>query len=327
MLATMARRTGTLRLGFGLSAMLGLAVGCFDPSLPTVSCGEANPSCPPRHFCDFGAGECRREIGGAETDAGGDASSDGSSNPALSDDGLVVRYFIDEAGTGQGPNELVDAANDPQNLSLSYGDNMDLSFSVDNGGNKVLRWERLGLSGGANTDISTGKVRDALTMATTVTIEAVIQFSRADGGPGSPILLLGNSIGNGTLALRAEATRRLRVYFNIKAVGRYELDQGDERVVVHAVIDTSEADNSRLVVYANGVAQANMSNEEPFSMEFLQLSPVGQQLLIGNRAPPADNSSIDGAIGYVALYSKALDAETVGRHAARLLASDDNDPN
>ncbi len=38
----------------------------------------------------------------------------------LVDVGLLARYFIDEAGQGQGPSQLIDAAADPLNLTLSY---------------------------------------------------------------------------------------------------------------------------------------------------------------------------------------------------------------
>ena len=129
-------------------------------------------------------------IGGA---AGG---MGGSPLTALHDRGLTTRYYIDEAGSGRGPDELIDAAPDPLTLSLDYGSTAappiggaggtggmmgtggsepNWSFTeVD--GNRGLSSLVPHRSGGASAGLSAPKLQ-ALDGATEATIECVVDFS------------------------------------------------------------------------------------------------------------------------------------------------------
>lgn len=328
-----------------LLVMCGYDWDAFDPRLGDGSGGASTTD------GGGGVGAAPGGMGGVDASGGmGGAGGDGGDEPALVDRGLIARYFINEAGAGTGPGELVDSAPDPLPLALSYGDVNDalpmggaggvggaggggvggapgpggpnMSFTeVD--GHRGLTWIHKNISGRASTSVSNTKVLQ-LDQTTQGTIECVAEIEDAGGTSACGRLShLGvNNYGSFTLCVGTPS--RIDAFFNRRQVEAWSTSLSG-RIVLHYVLDTALVDPAaRVLMYLDGadLGVGNAADEPPMEGELLELS-TGLYAL-GNRID--EEASFMGTLFYCALYSVAFTPEEVANNAALLLLGDDAPP-
>jgi hypothetical protein len=250
---------------------------------------------------------------GAEGGAGGSA-------PTLVDRGLVVRYFIDEAGSGQGPSELFDAAPNPLDLALTYS--ADLAFTSVSSG-RGLRWTANNSSGDARATITGTKFHTMLHGSTTATIEAVVDVTSV-GGAYNHFTTVGPGGNAGDLSLFTASNTTVRLAWDSATdIGTWTVPMTTAgRIVLQAVLDTSLAtatDRTRL--YVDGVAAPRASGTPPAQGSTVDLTP-STTFVIGNGVG-STTLSIGGTIFYIAYYAEALSLDDLSTNAELLAASDD----
>jgi len=103
----------------------------------------------------------------------------------LVDRGLIVRYFVDEAASGQGPSQLLDAAPSPLNLGITYS--TALSFA-EVASNRALNWTSGDAAGDARVSLGSTKINSALQGSTSGTIEVVVNVTALTGPWAAPPL-------------------------------------------------------------------------------------------------------------------------------------------
>jgi hypothetical protein len=238
----------------------------------------------------------------------------------LVNDGLVVRYYLDEAASGTAPTTVGDAAPNPLDLNLNYA-NAVMSFTEDAAGHRGLLFADWGLDDRASIAVDGTKLGTEVHAHKTITLEAVVDI---EGVSGSGTRLI--HFGSGTesrLTLELFSTSRIDLYWNDSdrlAEGVYDLSAGN-RVVVHAVIDTAQADaDARAMLYVNGAPLAKTINSPPVQDEVVNLS-TGRHFVIGNRE--IGDRSPEGIIYYAAVYNQPLDAMQRLQNIATLLVDDD----
>lgn len=237
--------------------------------------------------------------------------------PALSDDGVIARFFLDEADMGTGPMAALDAIPVPAPfpLELQYDGTMHYTNSLG----------RLGLAFG---DAGADDVARSSTLGTkmhggdgssTLTYELVLGFA-AGVGAGSHIVHFGNN-GRGAATLAGDNDGELWFSWNNDLVRRWDYAPflGAPHVV-HLIVDTTVAGaSSRFRLLVDGaeltpeIAQA-VEMDEP-----LQL-PDDAFFALGNRH---QDRAIQGVISYAAVYGIAMDDDTVAEHVSLLFDSDD----
>lgn len=253
----------------------------------------------------------------------GEASS-GAEPVGLMGRGLLVRYFIDEAASGQRVDSLADAAPDPLELPISYAGGQ--PEFVESGGNRGLEWATESGEGMAISPVAGTKIESTLDGAATATIEVVVDPD-AVGEPGytTRFVHIGGSFATGRLVLGATTTQGFVLRLNDATVTEWATPIGAlGRSVVHLVVDASQAaleDRARLFI--DGVEQAATVSSGPGAGETITL-PGGESLVLGNE--PNSFRSMDGTLFYAAIYDVALDETEITTNAALLLASDDTQP-
>lgn len=268
-----------------------------------------------------GAGGGAGGAGGGEVDCARDRS-------CLTDDGLVARYFLDEATTGSAPAQVEDAAEAPMPLPLTYGPEM--SFAADGAAHSGLSWTAAGADGRASALIDGTKVQSALQGAIAGTIEAVLRIAEVVSG-GSRIVHIGTGSEAGRFTLRSETAGQIVLWWNGDYCGGAWDAELPERAVVHGVFDSTvqEPAEDRVRLYINGVPARRSSSVSGYCAMHASVPPLGttldfpdgRHLVLGNRE--LGERSFSGALYYAALYAKALTPAEIERNAAALLASDD----
>jgi hypothetical protein len=256
--------------------------------------------------------------GGTTSSSGADSS--GGEPGVLVDEGLVARYYLDEAAAGQAPPDAFDAAPDPINLTLNYNNGQPNYFQsgATHTGLRFAAATGSGYAGFGNVDHT--KFEDVLeAAATTFTIEVCVAIE-AVGGPGEPsrVVWLGAPGNNGKMALLAGDTGfSLAINDGIRRTWNPDLQS---RHVVHVVVDTmqaAEADRARL--YVDGVLVAPSSGMVTEG-ETLSI-PNGAYFLLGNELD--DNRSFEGTLYYAAIYDQALSVNDVSNNVDVLMLDDD----
>lgn len=261
-----------------------------------------------------GGGAGGAGTGGAGTGgAGGDLLGQGS----LVDRGVLVRYFIDEADSGQTVTQLEDATPDPLPLPLTYGP--ELSFATD-GKNRGLEWTTVALDGRASTPVTGSKVT-ALQGSTTGTIEVVIDIDEVTSSS-SRISHIDFDYEAGRFTLASSSASRLQFRVNGGLIGDCPVSlPALGRAVVHAVLDSSQPDaGARVRMYVNASPLTRVGGSPPSQDEGIDLGTTAHYVL-GNREIGV--RSFQGRLYYAAMYTSALTEEEVLRNAARLLQGDD----
>ncbi|MFY0538171.1 hypothetical protein [Nannocystis pusilla] len=256
----------------------------------------------------------------------------GEPPPQLVDEGLLVRYFLDEAKDGQGPKHALDAAPEPLDLPLVYDMGAMNPVYAEQDGHRGLRWPKPELHGRATLPVADTKVQTALQNRTAATIELVLEIDAVTLF-GSRLLHVGRSFEMGHFTLRSSALDRLEFYWKgNNLAGVWSLDwAGLGRVVVHLVLDTGQPEPiHRVRLYVDGAAVAD-------GMDFGLMHPNQNEAIaiptdpniplyfaLGNRGADGDRS-FQGILYYAAIYANAL-SETQLQQNAEILAGNDDTP-
>ena len=247
----------------------------------------------------------------------------GGAAPALVDRSLVVRYYVDEAASAQGPSELLDAAPNPLNLGLTYSPQ--LSFTTVSP-NRGLHWTAASSAGDARATITGTKFHNLLHGSTTATIEAVVDVA-AVGGGNCHITTVGPGGNAGDLSLHTTNDTSVRLsWHSATNIGTWTVPiTTSGRVVLHAVLDTTEPSTAdRTKLYVDGEAAVLTSGTQPALNATVDLTP-STTFVIGNGVGTS-TLSIGGTIFYVAYYAGALSEQEVATNIKLLAVSDDSPP-
>ena len=266
--------------------------------------------------------------GGGAGASGGGGGTGGASLDGLNDDGLIVRYFLDEAPSGRDPVNVLDHAQEPLlNLNLTYGTGGSggwLEYGTEPEG-RGLVWPRLSLPGRAATSLTGSKLLSTLSGTATSTLELVMRADELNALASTFVRMYGQggAAGGPTtfgLALTSQQTGRLRFHVNGVVVGAWNLGL-TPRKVIHVVINTElEEPSERVQLYDNGLKVANTSATPPAMSQVLDFG-TGATLILGN-SNTADQNFV-GVLSYAAVYETAMPKAQVAHNAAILLVDDD----
>lgn len=314
---------GRTATGFALACVLA-ATGCPLTASDDYAVGAGGAG---RGGASQGAGSSTGGAGtGASGAAGGASGGQGGQGTGgaapigdLVSDGLVARWFVDEASSGQAPTALVDGTSNPMNVDLVYTDYM--SFS-ESGGNRGLSWSAAGVDGAARVPADGTKAYAAIDGATQLTVELVVASSGVVDA-GTRFVSIGTDMEWEPFAVLARSTNAIDFRMNsTDRSARWSVDLGDgQRRVFHFVVDTSAADQTdRIVAFIDGAPGNRIDGNSPGQGEAFALGS-GRTFLIGNRE--GGSRSVQGTIYYVALYDRAMSVAEVENNATALEAFDD----
>jgi len=266
--------------------------------------------------CSYAPGVGPRDAVGGDDDDAADASD--AASTGLVSRSLVVRYFIDEAASGQAPSELADATASPFPLQMHY--TSALAFT-EVAGQRGLRWTATGDDGRASAPLLLSKVASALNGAQHFTYELVVDIRDTMTGE-CRLISIGNGTGTyGTAALVTSDLVSLRLHIDTTNA-YWNVAFGSGRVVLHAVVDTSQVTSSeRYRLYIDGVQAPRTGGTPPAQGAGLALQ-AADFLAIGNIE--GAGRSFGGEAYYAAIYSDALTDTEITTNAARLRANDDH---
>ncbi|WP_437730036.1 LamG-like jellyroll fold domain-containing protein [Sorangium sp. So ce1335] len=280
-----------------------------------------------------GAGAGGGGEGGAGTGGAGGAGGAGDIDctrdaSCLTDDGLVARYFLDEAALRIAPTQAEDAADAPVALALTTGP--ELGFVGDGAGHSGLAWTAAGGDSRASAPIDGTKIQSLLHGSRTGTIEAVLRIAEVSS-QGSRIVHIGSGTEPGRFTLRSDRPGQIDFWWNGTNCGGSWDVRIPERAVVHGVLDTTvqEPAEARVRLYVNGVPAPRLKPAGGYCADDARLPGVdatldlleGRHFVLGNRE--IGGRTFSGALYYAALYARALTPAEIERHVAGLLASDD----
>jgi hypothetical protein len=307
-----------------LSICLLIAAGCGDdPVVTTAGAGGAASSSSSSGTTNTGGGAAA----GGQAAQGGAGGSGGAGGQllVLSDRGLLTRYFIDEAGSGQGPTQLEDAAPDPLAMPSLY--TPELSFTeVD--GHRGLAWTATSNDGRPQVVIQGTKVATRLEGTTEATAEVVVRVtSYSSSNSRFSSIAFGSDYGG--LTFGTDTTNEVWASFNVANtatanVEYYSASLPSTRMVMHYIYESTKmAGVDRRRIYVNGVRLTSKKQAtDPLPGEVLTFQ-ANQEYTLGNRE--AGQRSFNGELYYAALYDVALNNEEIVRHA-KLLFDDDDSP-
>lgn len=316
------------RAAIGVGVCLALFAGChlagglsdleYSDSTTTETTATGTATATAAGGGGYGAtgGAAAGGVGGTGGSVAGGGMG-GGGVPALSDDGLVVRYFIDEAASGMVA-QLEDSASDPLPLAITQGPEM--AFT-ELGGHRALAWDAVGQNGRASVAVDGTKVYQALQGATQATIELVVDLRQATS-LWSRIFHIGLDAEGGLFTLLSTDQNRLMFRLNDVERGIWPVGLSSAgRIVVHCVLDTTLAPAAdRVRLYVDGSPVASTSTSQPSQGLTIDLL-TGRHFVLGNRE--IGGRSFLGELYYAALYNRALGLATIGEHAARLSSDDD----
>jgi hypothetical protein len=301
----------------------GMIRDCYTGYPGTEGIGICRPGRETCNATGTGFGACEGEITPQPENCENsvDEDCDGKTDAAsecLVDRGLIVRYFINEADSGQGPAALEDAAPDPLPLAITY--TPELTFtSVD--GHRGLTWSDTENDGMASRLIDNTKLKTALKDSQTGTIEvvtaidAVATYSRISyiGQDSFDIFSLNSGDADHFLLNRPGVDN----WVTFSSPNYKDL----KRMTMHLVLDTSrEVPAERATLYINGELVTGAAGVFPDKNEKLTI-PQAQYYVLGNMH--TGDRSFKGTLYYAAMYSAALTGAEAKMNAALLLLDDD----
>ena len=267
------------------------------------------------------------------TDSGTTTTGTTGDPPAsLVDDGLIVRYYLDETMDGQISLEAGDDAPQPLHLPFTYimgGAPNPVYDAVD--GNRGLRWPATKLDGRATVPIDGTKVQTRLEMKTTATVELVLMIDNA-APEGSRIVHTGAGNESGWFSVRTSHIHQLDFYKDNILAGSWSVDWAARgRTIAHVVFDSGQ-DNEihRVRLYLDGSAVPDADNKDvvhPLKDAQIAIPTTGMgnkpvHFTLGNRGVDADRS-FEGVLFYAAIYDQVLSEPEIANNAAVLAESDD----
>ncbi|MEX1362472.1 MAG: LamG-like jellyroll fold domain-containing protein, partial [Nannocystaceae bacterium] len=250
----------------------------------------------------------------------GSSSDDGTTGePQIIDDGLLARWWIDEAEMGQTRLLLADAVLPPLSLSVLYVNQWPTFTELE--GSRGLYWGMSGRSGRALAPIAGSKIDLQLNGRTTATFELVVAVQDVVSET-SRLFHIGT--GSATdLAIGSEALDRLEVRWTGGTRLQFDTSLTGSIQIIHVVVDTDQATaTDRVRAYVDGNPLTRNNETTVAEGAGLPLQPTSS-LVLGNRAD--GQRSIAGSLHYAAIYLEAFDASQVMANAQVLKASDDRD--
>ena len=254
---------------------------------------------------------------------GGAEGGKGGEGPSLIEDGLVARYFLDDATEGTDPLQARDSGPAPLlNLDINYFDQELMWVTVD--GNTGITWDNINSGTKLSTAIDGTKVADALQDVTAATLEIVARVDEARTEE-TCIFWVGSGADAGRFALVTPDLNTLRFRQGSTGTlwGEWTVDI-TSRTVYHVIVDTLQSTApQRMRLFVDGVEQSNIAS--PLPMEGAMVG-IGNSvdLVLGNRED--GGRSLAGVLFYAAIYDRALGGDEIEANAAVLSTSDDTPP-
>lgn len=243
---------------------------------------------------------------------------------ALSDSGLLVRYYVDEATSGSAPAAVLDASGvaDDFDLTIDYGSG-NLAYTEAGGMAGLISSSETGTQHARKTIVTSDKIQTALNGATAATLEVVVDVDSFNASGGRIFGLQDRAGGNGIFMLRGSGTTWQFTINNAGGDTIADLPEG-ERIVLHIVMDTTLVDHVNRLMYSLNGGTLTGFNTIAGPSETLTVSNA-HDLIMFNRdsgSGPVDRSIV-GTIYYAALYDEAFDQTRVNTHYSTLAADDD----
>src|SRR5258706_9877326 len=161
--------------------------------------------------------------------------------PRLAGRGLLVRYFMDEAGSGQLPTQLVDSTATPLNLPITYTSN--LAYTGPDGHRGLVWTSPAGTDGRADIALQGTKIATQLGSKVAWTIEVVVDVQAVSppGGTDTRLIAIGTGTANyGTAALVVSDLTHVTLSVN-GVTTTWLVDARQGRHVITAVVNTQAA--------------------------------------------------------------------------------------
>lgn len=243
----------------------------------------------------------------------------------LSDTGLLVRYYVDEASSGTGPTQVNDASSNAYHLTeVNYGAG-NMAYGAGGFGRLLESTSTTGTQRarrGINNTADT--IRTGLTGAKRITFEVVVDIDSLNAS-NSRIFCINDRVGTAPeLGLAGTDLNNVDFYWKGVAHRRLALLAPTNRVVMHIVINTSEGTAAdRIRWYVNGklespTALANPTLDETFSFA------ADCDLIMFNRENAGTwDRSFDGRLAYCAIYNQAFNTVRLAEHYDLLIKGDD----
>lgn len=257
--------------------------------------------------------------GGGSGSSGSSGSSTGPDVPMLIDEGLLARWYLDEAASGMAPSAVIDHQPPAVDLPLVYDADQPRYDVVDD--SRGLVWSATQLSGRAVLDIAGTKFESELTGATQATFEIVLSVEEVTTDL-SRFIHFGDGAGGGDFAIGSPFLDRIVLRWGGSTLREFESDfGGTDRRVLHVVVDTDAgAPDDRLRAYLDGMRLPLTNPGAPGQGEGLPLDQ-NSALALGNRSD--GTRSFRGHLQYAAIYTEVLDQAQLEHNVDVLLASDD----
>jgi hypothetical protein len=239
---------------------------------------------------------------------------------AVTDAGLVVRFLVNEAASGQTPTTLTDSGPNGQDLAITY-DGSNLNF--------VTESTRKGLRSSALTGVQRAKaalagtaVRTALNGGKQFTIEIVYDHTAGSGSGGRIFGLNAPNGANGSMILKSEGSSVYLAFNDTNSIyAGFTPAAGIHRYWVVIDTDQAVADN-RVRVSTDGAALVQTANGLGLGAT-LSIPTVCDLIAFNRESSGSFSRSIQGAIFYAAIYNTAFDNARITAHDADLAAGDD----
>ncbi|MBW2455532.1 MAG: hypothetical protein JRI68_13515 [Deltaproteobacteria bacterium] len=302
---------------------LAVVLACTGAATPLLGCGSDDTTAAGGAGGTAGNGGQGGTAGSTSTSGTGGQAGAPIHPGVLADDGLVARYYLDEAASGQAPTEVLDAAPDPLPLPLTYvniGTDEFMTYTEDADGNRGLAFAAIGHDDRASIPVDSTKVSAALHASHAVTYEVVADVQGVSGST-SRIIHIGTDTEH-TLSIETDAVTRLQFSVNEHGVGGIPVDLKTlGRAVFHTVLDTAQSEPAdRVRIYVNGGRLPSVWGTPPDLDAPIDLG-IGRDFVIGNRE--IGERSIEGVIYYAAVYGEPLTDEQILQNVALLLIDDD----
>lgn len=252
-----------------------------------------------------------------DTTTAAESTSTGDQPAALIDDGLVVRYFLDDYPRGAPPDGGTAKDSGPMPA-------LDLPFIKQGGqpkyelveGNSGLSWTNVSNNGRAIAPVIDSKLMD-LGGATEFTLEVVVDIETANGA-GTRYIHIGTPSDH-SLALVSDDPESMHLRSHVSTnTAVWDPDLTNGRTVCTVVVDLSQLGADRYRLFINGGNEVGATSFQ--DLDSVEID-AGHSLSIGNRTD-GDRAMI-GTLFYAAIYDRALTEAEVQQNADVLGESDD----
>ena len=255
--------------------------------------------------------------GAGSAGSGGEgAGGSGGERPSVLpvDEGVLVRYFMDDLPAGEASGMLGDATGrvDAPDLELFAGANFNLTIFEQATGTGMA-WLQFEDEGHARAEIGTSSLT-SIDMTGPFTVEMVLGPIFTDDSAAPSIVLFVGSPTLPALQVAISANDNVQLLINSSVVRSWPYDR-ERRFVSHIIYDPT--DDDPVVAYHDGVRQTAAANPPVGSFS------VGSdaELYVGNNA--IGGRSPQGDVGYVAIYDAPMSLTGLRLNRDALLVSDD----